>query len=132
MASETSSTIEPFKPASPCTTIFTSPLGPGSIKMDHTVCPGGVGKDYFVAITLNQGSYPNGWLYGVDIPLTQLAEELTTGYPFLGPLDANGAATFGPIGFVPSGLTLYAVTLHATPGLGSVTSHRPHVTYTVP
>jgi hypothetical protein len=28
--------------------------------MENTVCAAGVGKDYFVAITLNQGSHPNG------------------------------------------------------------------------
>jgi hypothetical protein len=129
---DSANTIEPFKPPNPCSLSFTSPLGAGSIKMDNTICPAGVGKDYFVAITLNQGNYPNGWLYGVDIPFTELASELTMGYPFLGPLDSNGASTFGPISFVPSGMTIYAVTLHATPGLGSVSSHRPSVTYTVP
>jgi hypothetical protein len=34
-------------------------------------------------ITLNQGIYPNGWLFGVDIPLFELAGVLTGGPPFV-------------------------------------------------
>jgi hypothetical protein len=100
--------------------------------MENTDCPSGVGLDYFVAITLNQGSYPNGWLFGLDIPFTEVAYEIAWGSPFTGTFNANGASSFGPIQGVPSGMTIYAVTMHCTPGLGVVTFVRPRVAYTVP
>jgi hypothetical protein len=131
-ASETTKTIELFKPQNPCTLVFSSPLGPGSIQMDNTECPAGVGKDYVVAITLTQGAYPNGWLFGVDIPFIELFNEITIGAPFVGSFDAIGASSFGPIPGVPSGMTVFAVTVHSNPGLGLVTFNRPAVTYTVP
>ena len=48
-AAETTKTIELFKPENPCSLVFSSPLGAGSLKMVNTDCPAGVGKDYFVA-----------------------------------------------------------------------------------
>jgi hypothetical protein len=131
-AAETTKTIELFKPENPCSLVFSSPLGAGSLKMVNTECPAGVGKDYFVAVTVTQGTYPNGWLFGVDIPFQLLQYEILAGPPFVGSLDVNGASSFGPITGVPSGLPIFAVTLHTNPGLGAVTSHRQRVTYTVP
>ena len=108
-----------------------SPFGPGSLQLDWAngfTCLGG---SYFLAVTLAAGGYPNGWLYGVDISLGELQNELATGFPFLGPLNAVGSYTLGPFG-VPSGLTFYAVSLGIPTGGPTPTIHTPAITYTVP
>ena len=82
-------------------------------------------------MTLAAGGYPAGWLYGVDISLAELQNELATGFPFLGPLNAAGAFTLGPFG-VPSGLTFYAVSLGIPTGGPTPTIHTPAISYIVP
>jgi hypothetical protein len=63
---------------------------------------------YLNAITFNQGSFPNGWFNGVDIPLVELLNEVPLGAPFFGVLDAGGGAVFVvPAGILPAGLTFY-------------------------
>src|SRR5262249_34040479 len=55
------------------TLAFSEPGGPGSgtIQIDFTNGPpGGL---YFLAGTLNQGLFPSGWFFGVDIPFGELA-----------------------------------------------------------
>lgn len=115
-----------------CILFFDSPGGPGSIRMQNTMCPALAGADYLVAITLNQGAYPNGWFYGVDIPFSELVNEYNAGFPFKGTLDAVGASTFGPIGGAPSGLTIYAVTAQFAPGFGVFLTNRTRTAYTIP
>jgi hypothetical protein len=131
-AAEITKTLEPFKPAAPCTTQFTSPQGPGSLLMEITTCPAGVNKAYFTAVTTAQGLYPNGWLFGVDIPLPDLMAQIQGGYPFSGPLDAAGKTLVGPFTGLPSGVTIYSVTMNTQPGLGSIISVRPATSYTIP
>ena len=93
----------------PFTMAFSSPLGPGSIQMDlGDGAPGGV---YFAAVTLVQGSFPNGPFYGVDISLFDIYVLLQAGAPFFGVLDGSGAYQFGPFQFGLTGLTLYGVAL---------------------
>jgi hypothetical protein len=106
-----------------------SPFGPGSLQLD--IVGGGCGGGtYFLAATLNAGAFPNGWLYGIDIPLPELASEITTGFPFVGSLDLLGAAQIGPFG-APTGLTFYAVAMTVV-GPAVVGAHTPAMTYTVP
>jgi hypothetical protein len=88
---------------------YSSPFGPGSLQFD--IVAGPPNGQYYLPITFNLGAFPYGWLYGVDITLQEILDELSTGYPFVGGLNANGDATFGPIGGVPSGLTFYSVAL---------------------
>jgi hypothetical protein len=72
--------------------------------------PGGPGTGIFVsdvgglasatavnAITTAPGAYPNGWLFGLDIPLTTLVGEIQGGPPFNVTLDASGVYQIGPI-----------------------------------
>lgn len=86
----------------------TQPMGPGSavIIQDSGGLPGNI---YFNAITFNAGSFPNGWLFGLDIPYADFAFEASSGAPFIGFLDGTGSATFIFGGFVPPGLTIYCV-----------------------
>jgi hypothetical protein len=86
---------------------FSSPFGPGSLQFDISAGP--ANGTYYLAISLNAGAFPNGWLYGVDIWIQEVLDELATGYPFVGPLNANGDSVFGPIAGIPAGLTIYAV-----------------------
>jgi hypothetical protein len=113
----------------------TSPFGPGSLQLDFAngfPCAGGT---YIMAVTLSAGSYPSGWLYGVDIPYAELVSEYNTGYPFVGPLAITGTAQIGPFGggALPSGLTFYAVGLGIPyNNNGSPTIHTAALSYTIP
>jgi hypothetical protein len=108
----------------------TSPFGGGSLNLDLQAGP--VGGNYFFAVTFYAGLYPNGWLYGVDIPLPELSAALSFGFPFIGPLDVNGNFTLGPFAGLPSGLTFYAVALGIPAGSPVPTVHTPSVVYTIP
>jgi hypothetical protein len=84
-----------------------SPFGPGSIQVDYA--PNSCQPvSRFLGVTFNHGVFPNGWLFGLDIPFNQLAQELAFGPPFSG---GGGPFTLGPFGGLPSGLTIHAVTL---------------------
>jgi hypothetical protein len=86
--------------------------GPGSVQ--YNVCNGSPGGNYQLIATLNAGLFPNGWLYGLDITYAELLSELGIP-PFFGPLDGTGAAQIGPVGGLPSGLTVYAFTFNIPP-----------------
>jgi len=88
---------------------LTSPFGPGSIRLQNL--GGGPGSSYWTAVTLDQGSFPFGWLFGVDIPPAQLIQQVGLGAPFSGTLDAGGNSTFTLPSGVPPGLQVYAVSL---------------------
>jgi hypothetical protein len=96
----------------------------------YQVCGGSPGIPYQLIATLNAGSYPNGWLYGIDITWPELVSELGV-YPFYGILGTTGAATVGPFFGLPSGLTLYSVALNIPPG-SVPTNHSLLATYTTP
>src|SRR4029079_19509472 len=92
---------------------WSSPFGPGSIQ--YNVCNGTPTGNYQLCLTLNAGAFPNGWLFGIDIGLLELQGEL--GAPiFYGVLNGSGAAQVGPFGGLPSGLTLYSVTVNIPVG----------------
>ncbi len=63
---------------------------------------------YVNLVSVTQGSFPNGPLFGLDLAPAVAVAELAFGPPFLGLLDANGAATFlaSP---PPAGPTFYCV-----------------------
>ena len=66
-------------------------------------------------ITLNQGAYPNGYFYGVDIPIFELTGLLYSGAPFFVLLDGTGSYSLTIGGIPPLGLTFYAVGVDYTP-----------------
>jgi hypothetical protein len=110
---------------------YSSPMGAGSIQLDITNGP--LNGGYFLALTFLAGAFPNGWLFGVDIPLGELNILIATGPPFLGTLDACGAFTLGPLSAPNvSGSPFYSVALGLPPGLYTPIKVSPPVTYTVP
>ena len=84
-----------------------SPFGPGSIQVSWSPqsCEPAT---RFLAVTFNHGAFPNGWLFGLDIPFNQLAQELASGPPFLG---GGEPVILGPFAGLPSALTVHAVAL---------------------
>jgi hypothetical protein len=93
---------------------MSAPVGPGSIRLKNK--NGAPGNTYVTAVTLSQGAFPNGWLFGVDIAPTALLQEIVSGVPFHGALDLTGTSTFQISSGVPPGLPVYAVSLQFTPG----------------
>jgi hypothetical protein len=85
------------------------PTTPGFISLCMT--GGAPFGGYFAAITVNQGAFPNGTFYGIDITFTELFFQLSAGAPFVGILDGNGTVQNGPYA-VPPFLTLYGVALN--------------------
>lgn len=104
--------------------------GPGTI--GYQIVGGPPSGTAFTAITLNAGAFPNGWFFGIDIPLQELAIEINFGFPFSVALDTCGNATVGPFGGVPSGLTVYAVSLGTPNGGTTPTTISNAATGTVP
>jgi trimeric autotransporter adhesin len=88
------------------------------------------GNIFLNAITLSQGAFPNGWFYGVDIPISELILEANFGPPFFGVLDANGAfsITYGGIPFL--GITFYTVAVEFSVG-GIFVQKTDAVAYTI-
>lgn len=106
-----------------------SPLGSGSLALDFSAGP--PNGSYFLAVTLAPGLFPNGWLYGLDIPYAELVSEFMTGPPFTGALDSAGHASIGPIQGVPP-VTLYAVGLGFLPSAPVPVLRTLPVSYSVP
>jgi hypothetical protein len=79
--------------------------------LGYTISGGPPAGLFFVAITANAGNFPNGLFYGIDIPLADLAFQFLFGYPFAGPFGPCGDTSFGPIGGLPSGITVYGTAL---------------------
>lgn len=92
---------------------MTAPLGAGSLRIEN------LGGDpfggYVTVLTLYSGAFPNGYFAGIDPTPTELFLQLASGVaPFVGPLDAAGGSSFGPVVGLPP-LTLYGVTVFLAP-----------------
>jgi hypothetical protein len=109
---------------------MSAPLGPGSIQADVT--GGASGGAYIMALTLAPGTFPNGWLGGLDISIAELLGEIDLGFPFVGGLDLCGAALIGPFPGLPSGLTLYGTAIGLNAPFGNVTGVAPASSFTIP
>jgi hypothetical protein len=106
-----------------------SPSGPGSLSL-------AIGSrlnsgSYFLAATTFAGAFPNGWLYGLDIPFPELFSELSAGAPFNAALNSSGALIIGPFTGLPSGLTIYTMAFGSLPGSGPTQRTAP-VSYVIP
>lgn len=114
------------------TLAFSSPFGPGSVRIDFAGGP--PSGTYIFALTFFAGAFPNGWLFGVDLPIAELQNLLNTGPPFVGQLGACGTFTIGPFGGVGflSGIPMYGVALGMPVGSPVPTVHSSAVTYTIP
>jgi hypothetical protein len=111
---------------------YSSPSGSGCVLVNLSGLP--AGGTYFLAATLNP---PPGWLYGVNIGMNELVDEINAGYPFWGPLSSGGCSGTVAVGEfcnLPTGLTVYAVGL-GLPGVGlsgPISTHTPALAYTIP
>jgi hypothetical protein len=91
----------------PAMTLAFQSNGPGTLGYAITNAPA---SGYsFTAFTPNQGAFPYGWFGGIDVSVPEILGQWTTGYPFVAPVNACGAATHGPFGGLPGGFTIYAV-----------------------
>jgi hypothetical protein len=86
-------------------------INAGSGTIGYTVTGAPPGGLQFTAISLFPGNYPTGWFYGIDIGFSDLVNQINFGFPFLTGLTSCGSVTVGPFGGLPTGLTLYGVTL---------------------
>jgi hypothetical protein len=97
------------------TQIFCSPA-PGCVQIN--IVNGIPNSTYFLAATTNPGTFPNGWFFGIDITVAEIQNELNSGYPFVGTLDATGSTVIGPVCGLPSGLPICSVVLGFAAGAG--------------
>ena len=88
------------------------------------------GNIYANLFTLYQGAFPNGGLYGLDLSIPDAINLVLQGPPFLGFLNANGAASFSVPGLMPSGITIYCVSLQLDPTLSTVLEATAPFAYT--
>ena len=84
-----------------------STFGPGTIGFAINSAPA-LGT-VITIVTTNQGAYPNGWFFGIDVQPFELQFSLGSGYPLTASLDQCGSFAFGPVGGAPSGIAVYAV-----------------------
>ena len=66
-----------------------SNLGPGTIGFSVSGAPF---DQYLTVMSLDQGAYPNGWFFGIDVLPFELDLMLSWGYPVSGSLDACGGS----------------------------------------
>jgi hypothetical protein len=108
-----------------------SPFGAGSLflTLDNMVsCTPLASATYVLAATLNQGTFPNGPIAGVDIPMSELLTLITIGAPFVGTL-SNGGTTVGVFEGLPP-VTVYIVFLRFFGG--ACEGHSNAISYTIP
>jgi hypothetical protein len=101
--------------------VITSNVGAGTVNITDLAGP----PNMVVAnvITFFAGLYPNGWLYGVDIPFSELAMIAAAGDPFIVTLDGNGFKSLTYAGVpLPLNVTAYSVGV-AFNAFGFPTSH---------
>ena len=88
--------------------------------------------DFFNAISLTAGSYPSGWFFGIDIPYSELLTQAFSPHPiFRNVFDSQGSARTSISAPLPSGLTLFAVSLDIGP-FGNIVSVTAPLSYTLP
>lgn len=105
--------------------------GPGTI--GYAVSNGPASGLAFTALTLAGGAYPNGWFYGIDIAVPDLLSQWSLGFPFVTALGAAcTTTTIGPFSGVPTGLTLFGVTVAVSSPGSTVASVSAPATATVP
>jgi hypothetical protein len=111
------------------------PLGitfasPSAGSLNICIAGGTPNSIFFAPMTVTPGAFPNGTFFGLDISLFDLLTQIGAGAPFIGALDGNGVAQFGPYGPGLSGLTLYSVVLDDV-GNPGFTASAP-TSYTIP
>jgi len=92
---------------------LSQPSGSSSIILKNS--GGAPGNHYLNAFTLYAGSFPSGWLNGLDIAVADLVYQVNWGVPFFGALDASGNSTITILGPIPTGLQLQFTSFELTP-----------------
>lgn len=97
--------------------------GPGTpVTLANTA--GTPGNTAFNVVTLYGGSFPTGWFFGVDVPITELGALAGGGPPFVVTLDgAGGYSVTAPVS-LPFAITLFYVGLELN-GSSLVTPDAP-------
>jgi subtilisin-like proprotein convertase family protein len=86
---------------------LSQPIGPGSLVFENE---GGLpGHTFLNLITVVPGSFPNGWLEGLDISISDIMFEVGLGAPIIGTLGSCGGAITWIPGPIPSNLPLQVV-----------------------
>ena len=106
-----------------------SPAGSGSLSISNQC--GTPSGSYVTAITLSPGGFPQGWFFGIDIPIIALTTEINFGVPFFGALDASGNSSWSVPAGIPPGLNLYAVSVELDANFLPVLASEP-ITYLTP
>ncbi len=108
---------------------LSSPLGASSLLIQDV---GGEHGDVYINLfSLFPGNFPSGMWFGIDMTLTEVLVQIGSGAPpFIGVLDAQGAASFGPIVGLPP-LTVYGVALELNPSGYIVRTSAP-ISYVIP
>lgn len=109
------------------TSVPAPPPTPAS-DMTLRVVAGTPGRACFNAMTLTQGAFPNGWLYGIDIPFGELLTLPFAGPPFLVVLDVFGEYAVTIPGVPTLGATFYAVPIELGP-TGLPTAHGDPISF---
>lgn len=105
---------------------MSSPSGPGSLLL--TDANGAPGSTVLNVLTLTQGAYPYGPIFGLDLSFTELLLQLASNAPpFSATLNGSGSYVFGPLTGLPP-LTLFGVALELDlggnfNGVSAPTSH---------
>jgi hypothetical protein len=107
---------------------YTSPLGAGSLVANHRF--GAANGVFFSPVALAPGNFPAGAFYGIDLPLQDLVNQFLFGAPFLATLDAQGKSTSAVFTGLPSGVTIYGVSLDDVSSLFPAVS--APVSYVIP
>jgi hypothetical protein len=104
-----------------------APLGPGTFQVSYSPSGNCTSDSRLLAITTQGGAFPNGYLFGIDIPYSELIYELNFGPPFTG---SGAAFSLGPFFGLPSGLTFYGVVLAIENGI--LIGASPPLSFTIP
>lgn len=104
-------------PVGPYTLSIGGASTPAGYEVAVDVTGGTPGSGYFTCLTLTQGAFPNGYLFGLDPTPVELNTQLLAPIaPYNGTLDQNGAALFRLPLPGPLGVTLYGVSFEFSGG----------------
>jgi subtilisin-like proprotein convertase family protein len=112
--------------SSPYALTLSQPSGTSWLLMKNS--GGSPGRSFVNLATLVPGSFPNGWLNGLDIGVSDVVSQLSFGSPFVGALDGCGLHNSIVAGPIPSGIWVQ-LTSFELDQLGQVVASVPAFQY---